>query len=113
MPQLREVSRQEYLKKREEQKIAELEDALRDEELLFACEPSLNPPSPIACHAVTQSSDFSDQPSSLLWTCTSCRAGTHAQSEAGASRGIRNWSPRCTMLSAGVPGVSRYPRGWC
>jgi len=36
VPQLREVSRQEYLKKREEQKIAELEDALRDEELLFA-----------------------------------------------------------------------------
>ena len=37
VPQLREVSRQEYLKKREEQQVAELEDALRDEELLFAC----------------------------------------------------------------------------
>ena len=35
VPQLREVSRQEYLKKREEQKVAELEDKLRDEELLF------------------------------------------------------------------------------
>ena len=45
VPQLREVSRQEYLKKREAQRIAELEDALRDEELLFACVscPSLAP----------------------------------------------------------------------
>lgn len=36
VPMLRDVSRQEYLKKREEQKLQELEDALKDEEFLFA-----------------------------------------------------------------------------
>ena len=36
VPTLRDVSRQEYLKKREASKLAELEDALRDEEALFA-----------------------------------------------------------------------------
>eukprot|EP00884_Botryococcus_braunii_P008381 jgi/Botrbrau1/17544/Bobra.0864s0003.1 len=35
VPMLRDVSRQEYLKKREEQKLQELEDALKDEEFLF------------------------------------------------------------------------------
>ena len=39
MPQLRNVSRQEYLKKREEQKLQALEDELIDEEQLFACDP--------------------------------------------------------------------------
>lgn len=37
VPQLRNVSRQEYLKKREEQKLQALEDELVDEENLFAC----------------------------------------------------------------------------
>lgn len=37
VPQLRNVSRQEYLKKREEQKLQALEDELIDEENLFAC----------------------------------------------------------------------------
>jgi pre-mRNA-splicing factor ATP-dependent RNA helicase DHX16 len=41
VPMLRDISRQEYLKKREEQKLQELEDALKDEEYLFAvCCPS-------------------------------------------------------------------------
>eukprot|EP00976_Prorocentrum_cordatum_P071447 1180330-Prorocentrum_minimum.AAC.1 len=35
LPTLREVSRQEYLKKREKQKLDELRDAIRDEEYLF------------------------------------------------------------------------------
>ena len=35
IPELRGVSRQEYLKKREEQKLAELKEALEDEERLF------------------------------------------------------------------------------
>ena len=34
-PELRVVSRQVYLQKREAQKLAELEQELRDEELLF------------------------------------------------------------------------------
>ena len=36
VPELRGVSRQEYLKKREAQKLAEMKDALEDEERLFA-----------------------------------------------------------------------------
>lgn len=36
MPELRDVSRQMYLQKREAQKLVELEQELRDEELLFA-----------------------------------------------------------------------------
>ena len=36
IPELRGVSRQEYLKKREGQKLAEMKDALEDEERLFA-----------------------------------------------------------------------------
>ena len=36
VPELREVSRRMYLQKREGQKLAELEQELRDEELLFA-----------------------------------------------------------------------------
>ena len=36
MPELRDVSRQMYLQKREAQKLAELEQELRDEEMLFA-----------------------------------------------------------------------------
>jgi len=35
LPHLREISRQEYLKKREDQKLQELEDAIADEEFLF------------------------------------------------------------------------------
>lgn len=35
VPMLREVSRQEYLKKREEQKLKELEDELEDAKYLF------------------------------------------------------------------------------
>lgn len=36
VPVLRDISRQEYLKKREEKKLQELEDAIKDEEFLFA-----------------------------------------------------------------------------
>ncbi|CAL8468358.1 g7898 [Coccomyxa elongata] len=36
IPELRGISREEYLKKREEQKLAEMKDALEDEERLFA-----------------------------------------------------------------------------
>ena len=36
VPALRDVSRQEYLKKREEGKLEELRQALEDEEALFA-----------------------------------------------------------------------------
>ena len=35
VPKLRGMSRQEYLKKREDAKLQEMEDAIRDEELLF------------------------------------------------------------------------------
>lgn len=40
VPELRDVSRQMYLQKREAQKLAELEQELRDEELLFAVRPT-------------------------------------------------------------------------
>lgn len=36
VPELRDVSRQMYLEKREAQKLVELEQELRDEEMLFA-----------------------------------------------------------------------------
>ena len=36
IPELRGISREEYLKKREELKLAEMKDALEDEERLFA-----------------------------------------------------------------------------
>ena len=35
LPRLRDFSRQEYLKKREDAKLQELEDAIRDEEMMF------------------------------------------------------------------------------
>ena len=37
LPRLRDFSRQEYLKKREDAKLQELEDAIRDEEMMFGC----------------------------------------------------------------------------
>lgn len=37
LPKLRDFSRQEYLKKREDAKLQELEDAIRDEEMMFGC----------------------------------------------------------------------------
>ena len=40
LPGIRDVSRQEYLKKREEQKLQELKDAIQDEELLFQVTPA-------------------------------------------------------------------------
>ncbi len=40
IPELRGISREEYLKKREEQKLAEMKDALEDEERLFAVGPT-------------------------------------------------------------------------
>ena len=43
IPELRGISREEYLKKREEQKLAEMKDALEDEERLFAVEPISHP----------------------------------------------------------------------
>lgn len=39
IPELRGISREEYLKKREDQKLAEMKDALEDEERLFAVGP--------------------------------------------------------------------------
>jgi len=42
VPALRDVSRQEYLKKREEGKLEELRQALEDEEALFAVRPLWN-----------------------------------------------------------------------
>ena len=36
IPELRGIAREEYLKKREELKLAEMKDALEDEERLFA-----------------------------------------------------------------------------
>lgn len=37
LPKLRDFSRQEYLKKREDVKLQELEDSIRDEEMMFGC----------------------------------------------------------------------------
>jgi pre-mRNA-splicing factor ATP-dependent RNA helicase DHX16 len=40
LPRLRDFSRQEYLKKREDAKLQELEDSVRDEEMMFGCVPT-------------------------------------------------------------------------
>lgn len=65
MPQLRNISRQEYLKKREEQKLQALEDELADEEQLFACGPPSSPkPYALPCtgartwHTLSGSTNF-------------------------------------------------------
>lgn len=39
LPRLRDFSRQEYLKKREDAKLQEMEDAIRDEEMMFGLAP--------------------------------------------------------------------------
>lgn len=55
LPKLRDFSRQEYLRKREDAKLQEMEDAIRDEEMMFGCCPAQL--DPFAVHATRMRQD--------------------------------------------------------
>ena len=73
VPQLRNVSRQEYLKKREGQKLQALDDELRDEEYLFACAPL----PPCCCRPCAKKRFPLHQEWHHCGGCRSRGAGTH------------------------------------
>lgn len=70
LPKLRDFSRQEYLKKREDAKLQEMEDAIRDEEMMFGCSP--RPTRSICCSCHQHASRY----------CSSVLSFRYAQTQA-------------------------------